>query len=131
MAKRARKTKPAFDPVRTGEPDEEFSAAALRELIARAHEPHKENVDAWFPKFKADVQQSVRDMARLGRTRFILEYDEVALSDACGADKTLEVDQRQALGARLTDAVVASWFPGCQGAKVVVDLFSIDIVVRL
>lgn len=131
MAKRARKTKPAFDPVRMEDPDEEFSAATLRNLAARAHGFEKEHVDKWISEFKRSVQFRAQARAGNGYTLISMEFSEWILASACNATHKLTERQCLALHARLSNAVVASWFPGCRDATVLCDGHSIDIVIRL
>jgi predicted secreted protein len=131
MAKRARKTKPAFDPVRVEDPDEGFSAVALRALAARAHESEKEHMDKWVSEFKRSAQLRAQAMAGDGHTLISMEFSEWILASACDSIHKLTVRQCLALHARLSNAVVASWFPGCRDATVLCDGHSIDIVIRL
>lgn len=129
MAKRARKTKPEPAPAHS---EDDFSAVTLRALATERRAREREFVDAHLPKFKADLQSRVRSAARDGRTTFLKGYNLRALADACDRCGYMITEaQCLALGERLTDAVVASWFPGCRGVKVVADEGSIDVCIQL
>ena len=130
MAKRARKTKPAFDPVRTEEPEEDFSAAALRALAAERLAREEDYVVETLPAIKADCQTRVRKRAMNGFVASTFLYDRALLA-RLGKWSFCSEALCLAVGRRLTDDIVASWFPGCRYATVMADADSIDINIRL
>lgn len=127
MAKRTRKATPATETV-----DDPFSAATLRALATERRARERGLVEAWLPRFKTDVQDRVRIGAGCGYTTFHKDYDLHSLADACDAGGyAITKVQCLALAERLTDVLVASWFPGCRGATVMSDGNSIDIYIQL
>lgn len=110
--------------------DEDFSAATLRALAKEARAKGKDNMGRLIPLLKAHVQTSVREQAKLGHLYVALIYDRAAVARVCQCVRHSDT-LCLTLGERLSNAVVASWFPGCRTTHVLVDVHSIDFHIWL